>query len=95
LSYQIEGGESPSFGHVEETYPDDFLDQLYLMAVGDNFHRTQEIIETLNQGAPLSSRDLDFLSKYPFLMNGTDDDRITRLLRAKKSSDRLRRIMGR
>jgi len=95
LTHQIEGGESPEFGRVEEMYPDDFLDQLYLMAVGDNFHRTQEIIETLNQGAPLSSKDLDFLTRYPFLMGGTADDRLTRLLKAKKSSDRLRRIMGR
>ncbi len=95
LAYRLEAGDSPEFSRVEENYPDDFLDQLYLMAVGDDFQRTQSIIETLNQGSPLSSKDIDFLSRYPFLMNGTSDDRLTRLLRAKKSSDRLRRIMGR
>lgn len=95
VDQRLQGGETAKFERVEETYPDDFLEQLYLMAVGDDFHRTQAIIETLNQGAPLSSNDLDFLSRYPFLMNGSPDERLTRLLRAKKSSDRLSRIMGR
>jgi SpoVK/Ycf46/Vps4 family AAA+-type ATPase len=79
--------------HVD--YPDDFLDQLYLMAVGEDYSATQKAIEVLNEGMPLSKEDRDILTRYPFLLTGTPEDRLTRLLRAKKSSDRLQRIMGR
>lgn len=95
IDQRLQGRKSTRFDRVEEAYPEEFLDQLYLMAVGDDFHRTQAIIETLNQGAPLSSSDLEFLGRYPFLMTGTADERLTRLLRAKKNSERLNRIMGR
>jgi hypothetical protein len=80
---------------LSEEYPDNFLDQLYLMAVGEDYAETQRIIEVLNEGLPLSVKDREFLSRYPFLLNGSTEDRLTRLLRAKKSSDRLHRIMGR
>jgi len=76
-------------------YPDDFLDQLYLMAAGEDYSATQKAIEVLNDGVPLSKEDREILSRYPFLLNGTPEDRLTRLLRAKKSNDRLQRIMGR
>ena len=76
-------------------YPDDFLDQLYLMAAGEDYSATQRAIEVLNDGMPLSKEDREVLSRYPFLLNGTPEDRLTRLLRAKKSNDRLQRIMGR
>ncbi|MFX0106731.1 MAG: AAA family ATPase [Candidatus Hodarchaeota archaeon] len=95
LSSRMAGSETPSLSEVEQVYPDEFLDQLYLMAVGDDYHRTQAIIETLNSGLPLSASDQEYLSRYPFLMNGNAEERLTRLLRAKKSNDRLRRIMGR
>jgi hypothetical protein len=88
-------GVDLSTEHAEMDYPDDFLDQLYLMAVGDDYLETQRVIETLNSGLALSKKDQEFLSKYPFILSGSPEDRLTRLLRAKKSSDRLRRIMGR
>jgi SpoVK/Ycf46/Vps4 family AAA+-type ATPase len=95
LVTRIQGGQVPSIDAVEPEYPDDFLDQLYLLAVGDNYAETQRVIETLNSSLPLSSKDFEYLSEYPFLMKGTPEDRLTRLLRAKKNNDRLRRIMGR
>jgi SpoVK/Ycf46/Vps4 family AAA+-type ATPase len=95
LVTRIQGKQVPSIDAVEPEYPDDFLDQLYLLAVGDNYAETQRVIEALNSSLPLSSKDLEYLSEYPFLMKGTPEDRLTRLLRAKKNNDRLRRIMGR
>lgn len=92
---RAEGSQPPPLEAAEKVYPDDFLDQLYLMAVGNDYQQTQKVIETLNSGLPLSAQDHDFLSDYPFLLKGTPEDRLTRLLRAKKSNDRLRRIMGR
>jgi SpoVK/Ycf46/Vps4 family AAA+-type ATPase len=92
---RAEGRHPPPLEAAEQAYPDDFLDQLYLMAVGNDYQQTQKVIETLNSGLPLSAQDHDFLSDYPFLLKGTPEDRLTRLLRAKKSNDRLRRIMGR
>ncbi len=92
---RIQGLQVPSIDSVEPEYPDDFLDQLYLLAVGENYTETQRVIEALNSGLPLSSKDLEYLVEYPFLMKGTPEDRLTRLLRAKKNNDRLRRIMGR
>ncbi|MFX1481550.1 MAG: AAA family ATPase [Promethearchaeota archaeon] len=80
---------------MSEEYPEEFLDQLYLMAVGEDYSETQRVIEVLNEGLPLSAKDRDFLSRHPFLLTGSAEDRLTRLLRAKKSSDRLHRIMGR
>jgi hypothetical protein len=82
-------------GKLNSEYPDDFLDQLYLMAVGEDYAATQRAVEVLNDGMPLSTEDREILARYPFLLNGTPEDRLTRLLRAKKSSDRLLRIMGR
>jgi SpoVK/Ycf46/Vps4 family AAA+-type ATPase len=95
LVSRVEGRHLPPLDAAEQVYPDDFLDQLYLMAVGDDYQQTQKVIETLNSGLPLSAQDHGFLSSYPFLLKGTSEDRLTRLLRAKKSNDRLRRIMGR
>ncbi|MFW9786728.1 MAG: AAA family ATPase [Candidatus Thorarchaeota archaeon] len=89
------GTKQPEISKLSEEYPDDFLDQLYLMAVGDDYSETQRVIEVLNEGLPLSAKDREFLSRHPFLLTGTAEDRLTRLLRAKKSSDRLHRIMGR
>ena len=80
---------------LNSEYPDDFLDQLYLMAVGEDYAGTQKVIEVLNDGMPLSKDDREFLAKHPYLLSGSPEDRLTRLLRAKKSSDRLQRIMGR
>jgi hypothetical protein len=65
------------------------------MAVGDNYVRTQEVIENLNKGMPLSADEQQFLNKYPFLLQGEAEDRLTRLLRAKKTRDRLSRVLGR
>lgn len=92
---RVSGKTHPTLTKIEQEYPDDFLDQLYLMAVGENYTETQRVIEVLNDGMPLSKEDRGFLARYPFLLNGTPEDRLTRLLRAKKSSDRLQRIMGR
>jgi hypothetical protein len=89
------GSARHEIGSLTAEYPDDFLDQLYLMAVGEDYAATQRVVEVLNDGMPLSKEDRDILTKYPFLLNGTPEDRLTRLLRAKKSSDRLLRIMGR
>lgn len=89
------GEFSPSPESVSKEYPEDFLDQLYLMAVGDDFQGTQRIIETLNNDMPLTPEDREFLSKYPFLLPGNSEDRLTRLMRAKRTSDRLNRMMGR
>ncbi|MFW9975739.1 MAG: AAA family ATPase [Candidatus Thorarchaeota archaeon] len=89
------GAQPTEFSKLSEEYPDDFLDQLYLMAVGEDYTETQRVIEVLNEGLPLSAKDREFLSRYSFLLTGSAEDRLTRLLRAKKSSDRLHRIMGR
>ncbi|OLS31337.1 MAG: ATP-dependent zinc metalloprotease FtsH 4 [Candidatus Thorarchaeota archaeon AB_25] len=89
------GTQQPELSKLSEEYPDDFLDQLYLMAVGEDYAETQRVIEVLNEGLPLSVKDREFLSRHPFLLTGSAEDRLTRLLRAKKSSDRLHRIMGR
>ena len=90
------GGTTQSeINNLSAEYPDDFLDQLYLMAVGEDYSATQRVVEVLNDGMPLSKEDREILARYPFLLNGTAEDRLTRLLRAKKSSDRLQRIMGR
>jgi len=89
------GTRQPELSKLSEEYPDSFLDQLYIMAVGEDYAETQRIIEVLNEGLPLSIKDREFLSRHPFLLNGSAEDRLTRLLRAKKSSDRLHRIMGR
>ena len=89
------GTTQPPMEALSSEYPDDFLDQLYLMAVGEDYAGTQRIIEVLNDGMPLSKNDREFLAKHPYLLNGSPEDRLTRLLRAKKSSDRLHRIMGR
>jgi hypothetical protein len=80
---------------ADEIYPDEFVDQLYLMAVGDDYSQTQRVIETLNANLPLSNDEQEFLSRYPFILVGSLEDRLTRLLKAKRSSDRLKRIMGR
>ncbi|MGY5859549.1 MAG: ATP-binding protein [Candidatus Thorarchaeota archaeon] len=89
------GTTKPPMDALTEEYPDDFLDQLYLMAVGEDYPGTQRVIEVLNDGMPLSKEDREFLAKHPYLLSGSPEDRLTRLLRAKKSSDRLQRIMGR
>ena len=92
---RMKGEKPPRLEELEAEYPEGFLDQLYLMAVGDNYAETQRVIETLNSDLPLSSQDRGFLARYPFLLTGNPEDRLTRLLRAKKGNDRLRRIMGR
>ena len=95
IAQSLESKKSPKFGELEQAYPDTFLDQLYLMAVGDDFASVQRVIESLNAGMALSSADRPFIGRYPFLLNGSPEDRLTRLVRAKKSYDRLARIMGR
>ncbi len=90
-----QGSYSVSVQTVESTYPDEFLDQLYLMVVGDDFQEAQRIIESLNNNLPLTPLDSEFLSRYPFLLTGTPEDRLTRLMRAKRTNDRLSRLMGR
>ena len=89
------GTTQPPIDALSSEYPDDFLDQLYLMAVGEDYAGTQRVIEVLNDGMPLSKEDREFLARHPYLLTGSPEDRLTRLLRAKKSSDRLQRIMGR
>ncbi len=95
MSFVSKGSSYSSFDAIDTEYPDDFLDQLYLMAVGDDFQGTQRVIESLNNNLPLTQADSTFLSKYPFLLTGTAEDRLTRLMRAKRTNDRLSRIMGR
>jgi len=95
LVRKTSGARQPELSKISEEYPDEFLDQLYLMAVGENYAETQRVIEVLNEGLPLSAKDKEFLSRHPFLLTGSAEDRLTRLLRAKKGSDRLHRIMGR
>ncbi len=95
LVRKTRGAKIPELNKVTEEYPDEFLDQLYLMAVGEDYSETQRVIEVLNEGLPLSVKDREFLTRHPFLLTGSAEDRLTRLLRAKKSSDRLHRIMGR
>ena len=92
---KTQGNRQPELEKLNGEYPDGFLDQLYLTAVGEDYSETQRIIEVLNEGLPLSAKDREFLGRYPFLLAGSAEDRLTRLLRAKKSSDRLHRIMGR
>lgn len=92
---RIAGTTHPPMDALSSEYPDDFLDQLYLMAVGEDYAGTQRVIEILNDDMPLSKDDREFLARHPYLLNSSPEDRLTRLLRAKKSSDRLQRIMGR
>ena len=95
ITQKISGDNKPKLDNLYYEYPDDFLDQLYLLAVGEDYANTQRVIEILNDGMPLSKADHEFLARHPYLLNGSAEDRLTRLLRAKKSSDRLQRIMGR
>ena len=95
ISRRTRGVHLPLFDTTDSEYPSEFLDQLYIMAVGDDFQGTQRVIESLNSSLPLSVQDKEFLGKYPFLLSGSSEDRLTRLMRAKRSSDRLSRIMGR
>lgn len=95
ITQKVSGKAHVKVDSLHQDYPEDFLDQLYLLAVSEDYTNTQRIIEVLNEGLPLSKADHEFLAKYPYLLNGTPEDRLTRLLRAKKSSDRLQRIMGR
>ncbi|MFW9793338.1 MAG: ATP-binding protein [Candidatus Thorarchaeota archaeon] len=95
LVRKTKGVSQPELSKISEEYPDEFLDQLYLMAVGEDYAETQRVIEVINEGLPLSAKDREFLSRHPFLLTGSAEDRLTRLLRAKKNSDRLHRIMGR
>jgi len=95
ITRKISGASQPKIEDIYHEYPDDFLDQLYLLAVSEDYTNTQHVIELLNEGMPLSKTDHEFLAKHPYLLNGSAEDRLTRLLRAKKSSDRLQRIMGR
>ncbi|MHA3963953.1 MAG: AAA family ATPase [Candidatus Thorarchaeota archaeon SMTZ1-45] len=95
LIRKTRGTRQPEISKLIEEYPEEFLDQLYLLAVGEDYAETQRVIEVLNEGLPLSAKDREFLSRHPFLLNGSAEDRLTRLLRAKKNSDRLHRIMGR
>lgn len=95
LIRKTRGTRQPELSKLSDEYPDEFLDQLYILAVGEDYTETQRVIEVLNEGLPLSVKDREFLSRYPFLLSGSAEDRLTRLLRAKKSSDRLHRIMGR
>jgi SpoVK/Ycf46/Vps4 family AAA+-type ATPase len=80
---------------ADKMYPDEFIDQLYLMAVGEDYTQTQRVIETLNANLPLSNDEREFLSRHPFILTGSSEDRLSRLLKAKRSNDRLKRIMGR
>ena len=95
ISRRTRGVHLPLFDTTDSEYPSEFLDQLYMTAVGDDFQGTQRVVESLNSNLPLSVQDKEFLSKYPFLLTGTAEDRLTRLMRSKKSVDRLSRIMGR
>ncbi|MHA1961260.1 MAG: AAA family ATPase [Candidatus Thorarchaeota archaeon] len=89
------GRQFPSVEKTELEYPEEFLDQLYLEAVGESYSDTQRVVEALNSSLPLSKEDLDFLSKFPFLITGNPEERLMRLLKAKRSTDKLRRLMGR
>ena len=89
------GRHTQDLSAVEKLYPDEFIDQLYLMAVGDDYSQTQRVIETLNANLPLSHNEQEFLSRYPFILTGSSEERLARLLKAKRSSDRLKKIMGR
>ncbi|TFG10117.1 ATP-binding protein [Candidatus Thorarchaeota archaeon] len=95
LSRRIDARPQQDLDAASALYPDDFLDQLYLLAVGEDYHKTQRVIESLNSNLPLSTEDMEILNKYPFLLQGDSEERLTRLLRAKKTHDRLARIMGR
>jgi SpoVK/Ycf46/Vps4 family AAA+-type ATPase len=89
------GRQFPSVEKTELDYPEEFLDQLYLEAVGESYSDTQRVVEALNSSLPLSKEDLDFLGKFPFLIKGKSEERLMRLLKAKRSTDKLRRLMGR
>ncbi|MHA1771620.1 MAG: AAA family ATPase [Candidatus Thorarchaeota archaeon] len=80
---------------MDAIYPSDFLDQLYLMMVSEDYSQSQHVIEILNAGLPLSTNDTRFLARFPFVLAGSPDDRLTRLISAKKNHDRLMRVMGR
>ncbi|UCE09718.1 MAG: ATP-binding protein [Candidatus Thorarchaeota archaeon] len=95
LIARTSGRRFPSVETTELEYPEEFLDQLYLEAVGESYSDTQRVIETLNSSLPLSKKDLDFLGKFPFLIMGSAEERLMRLLKAKRSADKLRRLMGR
>ncbi len=96
LAVRIGTRPTPTAQRLEQLlYPDDFLDQLYLMAVGDDYVTTLQVIETLNENRPLSQREREFLLRYPFVLAGRPEERVERLARAKKTMDRLSRVLGR
>lgn len=82
-------------GQMNTIYPNDFLDQLYLMMVSEDYTQSQHVVETLNAGLPLSAKDSKFVARFPFVLLGDQEDRLIRLISAKKNHDRLKRVMGR
>ncbi len=92
---EVSGERTTSIERITEEYPEEFIDQLYLMAVGEDYQGTQRVIETINSNLPLSEKDREFLSRHPYILTGSSEDRLSRLLRAKKTTDRLRRVLGR
>ncbi len=95
LEKRLVGGGRGITHVIEEVYPDDLLDQLYLMVVTEDYGTAQQVIEALNEGLPLSDEQVRFLNRFPFLLSGEPRERLARLIRAKKNRDRLMRVMGR
>jgi hypothetical protein len=95
MKFTMAGRPTDRLRSLEDFYPDEFMDQLYLMAVTEDYIESQRVIESLNAGSMLTAGDRAFLIRYPFLLAGKPEDRLARLLRAKKNKDRLSRIMGR
>ncbi len=95
ITSKIHGTQAGLAEKIDQQYPEEFIDQLYLEAVGENYSRTQQVIEALNTSMPLSGEDIAFLTRFPFLLQGTGEERTMRLIKAKRTIDRLNRIMGR
>ncbi|MEM2142944.1 MAG: hypothetical protein QXQ81_06800 [Candidatus Thorarchaeota archaeon] len=95
IEAQTIGGASSDMSSIEVEYPDDFLSQLYLMAVSEDYVGTLRVVEQLNSRAPLGPAEMSFLSRYPFLLVGRPEERMARLMTAKKTRDRITRVLGR
>jgi len=69
--------------HLETSYDLDLLEQLYIMAVEENESSVFSVIKKLNEELPLSKSDQRVLSRYPFLLLGTPDERLKLFFKAR------------
>jgi len=79
---------------VSETLPDDFSEQLYLMAVSEEGEGFSELVHRVNAGEKLDRRLERMLARYSFILFDEPERRIVKLAKARASYERLKRVFG-